>query len=126
MKLWRSKKIRFIASIILALIFTLLGGFKLLVYFGLLISGIILGSRYQKFKQIYNDYKLGLRVNTLLYHSKQTEEMKAKIEQYEKEIASAADRIKLYQAHQISSPMKGGFPFDNIHSNGVAGVREDA
>ncbi|TMV42798.1 hypothetical protein FE783_36920 [Paenibacillus mesophilus] len=122
MQLLKNRKFRLILALVLGVTFALIGGFKLLVYVGLLLTGLFLGSQYQKYRQLFHDYKLGLRINTILYNSRESEEMKQKVEQLQKELASAADRIKLYQASTVQNQAKGGFPFDNINRNGAPGV----
>lgn len=108
-------------SIFLGLLMTILGGGMILVYIGLMISFFILGWISKGIMQVFKEYKLALKVNTVMYNSKESEKMKLEIDQLRAELKSAADRIAIYKSVQT----KGANPFDYIDSNRASGLRED-
>lgn len=109
--------------IAVAVIITMLGGAKLMVYFGLLFSGVFLGWYLRKVKQLYEDYRLGLRINALQYSAKQYESLQKEKKQLEEENQLLSRRLESMRTLRSGS---GGVIRDNIYRNGIAGIREDS
>lgn len=107
------KRILFFIALPSAIIISMLGGAKLMIYIALLITGIVLGRSYATFKRMYEDYKLGLKVNTVLYSSKQTEQIKKENEQLKSELNQLNERFNMYKSH-LSKP-KAAMNFTNTH-----------
>lgn len=81
---------------VIGIIVALLGG-GIFTSFGVLfITGLVLGWQGKKFKQLYDDYRLGLRVNAIMYSSKAMEEKEREREQMVKEIGQLRERIAAY------------------------------
>lgn len=120
------KKIIFAISACLSLIMVGFGGAKFLVYILLLLTGVFLGAKYTQLKQLYTDYRLGLRINAIQYSQKETDAMRDKMTALEGDLRTANERLKLYSASMQSSKQNGGFINDNQPSNRFAGVRQDA
>lgn len=123
----KSKKFRTamtIIFIILSIIFVTFGGGKLLVYVGMFISGLLIGWNINKFKSLYDDYKLALKVNSIQFSSKKMIEMQKENEKLKQELSSAAERISIYQSSTKIN--RGGYSNDDFNSNRFTGIRENA
>lgn len=99
-----NKKNRFfsilLAAVFFGVIISLLGGFKLMIYLLLLITGLLIGWNAYKVKGVIADYRLALRVNTIQFSAKQTEGLKEKIKDLEAELKSAQTRLNLSKGEQ--------------------------
>lgn len=81
---------------VLAIVITLLGG-GIFTSFGILfVLGLVLGWNACKFKQLYQDYRLGLRVNAIMFSSKQMESQMKEREQLVEEVRQLRERIAAY------------------------------
>lgn len=90
------KYVLFGVCLSLALIVTLLGG-GIFTSFGVLfVLGFLLGWNGKKFKQLYDDYRLGLRVNAIMFSSRQMEAQMKEREQLIEEIRQLRERIAGY------------------------------
>lgn len=107
------KKILILVALCLGIILTMFGGIKLVIYILLLVTGVLVGWNAFRIKRIVDDYRLSLKVNTVLYSSKRTEEMTKELETLRSELRSANDRISL---------MKGMKHVDNLDSNSAPGM----
>lgn len=98
MKEWRS--LVFVVIVILGILVSLLGG-GIFTSFGVLfVLGFVLGWQGKKFKQLYDDYRLGLRVNAIMYSSRQMEQQQKEREQLVEEIRQLRERIAAYNVLQ--------------------------
>lgn len=130
MDIWSKhrKKILLGTSSILALLVTYLGGGKLLIYLLLLLSGIFIGNKFNSLMQLYKDYKLSLRVNSIIANSKQYEQQQEEIERLKIENKSLLERLTLYAATSSSKRTQlniGGYEHGNISSNGATRFGEN-
>ncbi|MEI7028343.1 hypothetical protein [Paenibacillus sp. y28] len=105
----------FAISLVLSLIVTFLGGGKLLVYLLLLVTGLILGAKYTQLKQLYQDYKLGLKINAIQYSQKESQQLKQKVADLERDLATANQRITLYNS-VVQQQQPKGMPFTGSES----------
>lgn len=111
-------------AIVLGLLITLLGGGVILVYIGLMVSFFILGWISKGILQVFKEYKLALKVNTVMYNSQESQKMKSEIDTLRAELKTAADRMTIYQA--AAQQQKGGNYFDHFDSNRSSGLRQDS
>lgn len=88
-------KIIVAAAVFFGLIMTLLGGFKLMIYLFLLLTGLVLGWHGNKLKIVITDYRLALKVNTIQFNAKQTDQYKTKIADLESELRAVQTRLNL-------------------------------
>jgi len=80
----------------LAIIITLFGG-GIFTSFGVLfVIGFLLGWNGQKFKRLYEDYRLGLRVNAIMFSSGQMEKQQKERDQLVEEVRQLRERIAAY------------------------------
>jgi len=126
----KHRKIVFSASLVASLIVVFLGGGKLLIYLALLLTGLFVGIRYERFRRIYQDYKLGLQVNSILVSQKQYEKQKEELEQLREDLKHANERINLYKAARLNHAMLQQMEmeleesgYDDQHNNGIARFR---
>lgn len=126
-KLLKSKKLLLVISVVFGVVCTLLGGGKLVAYLIVLAVGLFLGARYVSFKQMYKDYRLALRVNSIQFSANETIRVQTENKQLKEELSSVLQRLELHQMmnnQTAAQPFKGGLPNnDDQHSNGVAGIR---
>lgn len=121
----QAKLIKYISlgvAVLFALVITILGGGMILVYLGLAITFFVVGWLSKGVLQVYKEYRIALKVNTVMYNNQETEKMKKEIEQLKGELKSASDRMSLMAATNQKS---GGNYFDHIDSNRAAGIRQD-
>jgi len=99
-----TRKNRFFGILLVAVFFgviiSLLGGFKLMIYLMLLVTGLLIGWNAYRIKGVVADYRLALRVNTIQFSAKQTEGLKEKIKDLESELKSAQTRLNLSKGDQ--------------------------
>lgn len=74
---------------------TIFGGGKLLFYFLLLLTGAVIGYHVKSIIQVIKDYRLSLKINTVLFNSKETNELKEKVKQLQADLQAAETRMKL-------------------------------
>lgn len=86
-------------AVLFGLSVTFIGGAKLLIYFLLSITGFYLGLKYASFKRLYEDYKLSLRVNSVLVSSKQTEQLQTENDRLKQELVALSQRMQVYQSN---------------------------
>lgn len=96
------KKLSLAITLLISLIVVFMGGAKLMIYFALLITGLFFGSRYERFRRIYQDYKLGLQVNSILVSQKQFTAQKDELEQLKQDLKHANERINLYKSTRVN------------------------
>ncbi len=120
------KKFMLIVSILLGILITVLGGGKLLIYLLIFASGLIIGIKYLALKRLYDDYKLSLRVNSIITGSKQIEEIRLENDRLKLEIRTMSDRLNLHQAAASTKRFTpGGVSFGNNDNNRTAWLREN-
>lgn len=94
----KRNKILLGVSLLLAIILVLSGGIKIMIYLLLLLTGIFVGIKYTNLRRLYDDYKLSLRVNSILVSSKAAEASQAENERLKAELTSASQRLQIYQS----------------------------
>lgn len=123
------KRFIFFTSLSCSLLIVSMGGVKLMIYFLLLLTGLFLGIHYERLKRLYADYKLSLRVNSIITSSKQYEEQEKEIERLRRDLSSMSERLNFYQsAHNQNLRMQGvqgGIYHGNFSRDGTPRVWED-
>lgn len=95
-----------------------------MIYILLLLTGYFLGSRIEKLLQLYRDYKLSLRVNSIVTSTKQYEEREKEIQQLKNDLQTANHRLAIYSAASANKGTGGMFS-GNFNSNGSPWAREN-
>lgn len=92
----KKRKLIFLAvAAFLGTTITFFGGGKLLLYFLLLLTGAVIGYNLKSVIQVIKDYRLSLKINTVLFNSKETNELKEKVKQLQADLQAAETRMKL-------------------------------
>lgn len=80
-------------ALVAGILITLLGG-GIFTSFGVLfVCGFFIGWQGKKFKQLFDDYKLGLRVNAIMFSSRVMEDKEKERNQLHEEIRQLRERI---------------------------------
>lgn len=95
-----------------------------MIYFLLLITGIFLGIHFERFKRLYLDYKLSLRVNSIITSTKQYEQQEKEIERLKSDLNNAMQRASFYQAGAARN-FVGGQMNGDFGSNGASRFGQD-
>lgn len=101
-KVKSKKRFMFIVvpALFLGVIISLLGGLKLMIYLMLLLSGLFVGWTAHRVWIVIKDYRLALKVNTLQFNAKQTEQLQGKLRDLEQELHVAKTRLDLQKGAQ--------------------------
>lgn len=91
----KRKFLLFGLAALFGLILTLFGGGKLVLYILLLITGIVIGYHIKAVITVVRDYRLSLKMNTVLFNAKESEKMKETIKQLQAELQAAETRMNL-------------------------------
>lgn len=93
-----------------------------MVYLSIAIMFFIIGKSFSDLKRLYEDYRLGLKINALQYSAKQFDALQVAKQQLEQELKNANERINLLRATQIN---QGGGNYDHFTFDSIGRVRKN-